>query len=83
MNSVIGTEVELKAWTLFTVVPESKGGSNPGYRSGLNSLVCRVSSSEAFPHYIIPHHLFQCHRKDKLHSPSVKALFDSGPYECT
>lgn len=42
MNSVIGTEVELKAWTLFTVVPESKGGSNPGYRSGLNSLVCQL-----------------------------------------
>lgn len=36
--SVIGTVVEPKAWTLFTVVPESKGGSDPGYTSGLNSL---------------------------------------------
>lgn len=36
--SVIGTAVELKAWTLLSVVPESKGGSDPGQSSGLNSL---------------------------------------------
>ena len=40
--SAIGTGVELKTWTLITDVPESKGGSHPGYRSGLNSLYCQL-----------------------------------------
>lgn len=71
----IDTGAELKAWSLITVVPESKCGSDPGYRSGLKYLQC-VSFSETFHHYIIPHHVFQGHRKkDKLHSTSVKAFF--------
>lgn len=80
---VIDTGAELKAWTLITVVPESKGGSDPRYRSGLKYLQC-VSSSETFHHYIVPHHLFQGHRKkDKLHTTSVKAFSDSGQCDCT
>lgn len=71
----IDTGAELKAWSLITVVPESKCGSDPGYRSGLKYLQC-VSFSETFHHYIIPHRVFQGHRKnDKLHSTSVKAFF--------
>lgn len=80
---VIDTRAELKAWTLITVVPELKGGSDPGNRSGLKYLQCE-SSSETLHHYVIPHHLFQDHRKkDKLHFTSVKAFFDSGQCECT
>lgn len=83
---VIDTGAELKAWTLTTGVLESKGGSDPGCRSGLKYLQC-ASSSETFHHYIIPHRIFQGHRKkDKLHSASVKvvkAFFDSGQCECT
>lgn len=77
------TKAELKAWTLVTVVPELKGGSDPGYKSGFKYLQC-VSSSEIVDHYRIPHHLLQSHRKkDKLHSTSAKAFFDSGQCECT
>lgn len=75
---VVDTRAELKAWTLITVVTQLKGGSGPGYRSGLKYLQC-VSSCETFHHYILPHHLFQGHRKkDKLHFTSVRAFFDSG-----
>lgn len=83
MYLVIDTRAELKAWTLITVVPQLKDGKVPGYRSGLKYLQC-VSSSETFHHYILPHHLFQGHRKkDKLHFTCVKAFFDSGLCECT
>lgn len=79
--SLIGTRADLKAWT-------PKLGQNQNIAQiwdiGLGLALFNMKPSEVLPSYIIPCHLFLLlQKKDKLHSPTIKELFYSGPYEST